>query len=72
MNIWSCGSDGGLLTQHTFHVDLEVRSAGLGGDRLVYQLGPALWLLDLATAGPTQQLYHPHSRDTQCIQESMC
>jgi tricorn protease len=52
MNIWSMAVRGApALTQHTFHAELEVRSASLGGDRLVYQLGAALYLLELGASG---------------------
>ena len=47
-NLWSMDAQGGDLRQLTRHRDFEVRSASISGDRVVYQQGTSLHLLDLA------------------------
>src|SRR5262249_24193206 len=47
-NLWSMDAHGGDLRQLTRHRDFEVRSAALSGDRVVYQQGASLHVLDLA------------------------
>jgi tricorn protease len=49
MNVWSMTEDGKDLKQHTFHRDFDVQSPTLSGDRIVYQLGADLHLLELPT-----------------------
>lgn len=48
-NIWSVAMTGGVPTQHTFHRDVDVRSASLYGQRIAYQHGADLRILDLGT-----------------------
>jgi tricorn protease len=47
-NLWSMDARGGDLRQLTRHRDFEVRSAAISGDRVVYQQGSSLHVLDLA------------------------
>jgi tricorn protease len=49
MNIWSMTPQGKDLRQHTKHVGLDIRGFSLRGTKGVYQLGPDLWSIDLAT-----------------------
>jgi tricorn protease len=49
MNVWSMKPDGSDLQQLTRHADFGVRFPALQGGRIVYQNGPDLWLLDVAT-----------------------
>lgn len=46
-NLWSLAPDGGDARALTRHRDFDVRSASLGGDRVVYQLGADLHVFDL-------------------------
>lgn len=48
-NIWSMDRGGHDVRQHTRHKDFEVRWASVSGNHAVYQLGPDLRVLDLAT-----------------------
>lgn len=54
-NLWTLAADGGDPRQLTRHADFSVRSAQLHGDRVVYQLGADLHVLDLAN-GADQRL----------------
>ena len=47
MNIWSMDFEGKNLKQHTFFEDQEVSSPALHKDRMVFQVGADLHLLDL-------------------------
>lgn len=47
-NIWSMDANGKNLQQHTFHSQFDVRMAKLDMDKIVYQHGADLWLLNLA------------------------
>ncbi len=49
MNVWSMKPDGTDLKQHTKHSDFGVKNPSLNRNRLVYQNGADLWLLDLAS-----------------------
>ena len=49
MNLWSMTADGKDLKQHTKHVGLDIRGLSIRGSSAVYQLGPDLWSIDLAT-----------------------
>lgn len=49
MNIYSMTPEGGDIEQHTFHSDYDVRWPSSGGDRIVYQSGGEIWLLDTAS-----------------------
>ncbi len=48
-NLWSMDRDGRNLRQHTRHKAFEVRGAALSGDRVAYQLGADLHVLDLSS-----------------------
>ncbi len=47
MNLWSMTPEGKDLKQHTKHADYDIGSSSLDGNRIVYQLGPDLWVYDL-------------------------
>ncbi|MBX3644772.1 MAG: PDZ domain-containing protein [Rubrivivax sp.] len=48
-NLYSCRPDGGDLRRHTDHADYYARNAQSDGQRIVYQCGARLWLLDPAS-----------------------
>jgi tricorn protease len=48
MNLWSMDESGGGLRQHTHHRDWDVKSPAVSEGRIVYQLGPDLYLYDIA------------------------
>jgi tricorn protease len=48
-NIWSMSLDASNFKQHTEYKDWQVRSASLNNQRIIYQLGADLKLLDLKT-----------------------
>lgn len=50
MNLWSMNRDATDLKQHTHHRDFDIANASIDGDRVVYQLGPDLWIHDLLRA----------------------
>jgi tricorn protease len=58
MNLWSMKPDGSDLKQHTKHADFDIGSASIDGDRVVYQLGPDLWVHDLARGGDVKLDIH--------------
>ena len=45
-NLWACGEDGASPRQITFHDAFDVKWPSPGGDRIVYENGGALYLLD--------------------------
>ncbi|MBL9120919.1 MAG: PD40 domain-containing protein [Phycisphaerae bacterium] len=47
LNLWSMRRDGTDLRQHTKHADFDIGSSAIDGQRVVYQLGPDLWVHDL-------------------------
>ncbi|HOC41631.1 MAG TPA: PDZ domain-containing protein [Thermoanaerobaculales bacterium] len=49
MNIYRYDTAGGGITQVTHHTDFDVLRPSEGGDRVVYEHGGALWLLDTST-----------------------
>ncbi len=54
-NIWSWNPQSGAETQHTFHVDFDVKSLGAGDGVVVYEQGGYLHELDPST-GDSRQL----------------
>jgi tricorn protease len=52
VNIWSSNLTGGDLRQHTFHTDYDVQSPSIHENRIVYQQGADIWLLDLTVPNP--------------------
>lgn len=49
MNIWSVTPEGRDPRQHTRHDQFDIGIASIDNGRAVYQLGPDLWLLDIAS-----------------------
>ncbi len=49
MNIWSMNASGEDLTQHTRHSGMDVRSADIDKDQIVYRVGADIWLLNIST-----------------------
>ena len=49
LEIYRYGSADGTIERITNHKDFDVRRASSGGDRIVYEVGGSLWLLDTAT-----------------------
>ncbi len=58
MNLWSMKPDGGDLRQHTKHAEFDIGSSSIDGDLVVYQLGPDLWMHDLAKSTDTKLAIH--------------
>ncbi|WP_329410860.1 S41 family peptidase [Streptomyces sp. NBC_00704] len=50
-NLYSCAHDGSDLRRHTDHDDFYARHASSDGDRVVYQCGGDLWIVDDLAAG---------------------
>ncbi len=55
LNIYRYELADGAITRVTDHSDYDVRRASAGGDRIVYEVGGNLWLLDTST-GVTEQI----------------
>ncbi len=49
LNIYSYDTGSGEIDQVTRHTEYDVRRPSMGGDRIVYELGGTLWLLDVST-----------------------
>lgn len=49
MNIWSMSSHGEDLQQHTRHSGFDVKRPSLHADRMAYQVGADLWIVNLET-----------------------
>ena len=49
LNIFSYNTKSGEIEQITKHHEYDVRRPSMGGERIVYELGGSLWLLDVAT-----------------------
>lgn len=49
LNIYSVDPRSGAIEQITRHTEYDVRRPSEGGGRIVYELGGALWVLDVAT-----------------------
>lgn len=48
LNIWSYDTGSGKIEQVTRHTEYDVRHPDYGGNRIVYELGGEIWMLDLA------------------------
>lgn len=56
-NLYSCLPDGTGLRRHTDHADFYARNAATDGERVVYQCGGELWLVDdLSAAAEPRRL----------------
>lgn len=55
LNIYVYDINAGQISQVTHHSDYDVRRPSMGGDRIVYEIGASLWLLDTGT-GKTRQI----------------
>jgi len=55
LNIYAYDTNTGQIAQVTRHTDYDVRRPSMGGKNVVYELGGALWLLDVET-GQTGQI----------------
>ena len=56
LNIFSCNPETGEIKQMTHHKEYDVRRPSKGGNKIVYELGGTLWLLDVETETPMQIL----------------
>lgn len=72
MNIWSFDAAsanlGKDLRQHSFHKEFDLNTPDLHNGRVVYQHGPDLWLLDLAS-GETREVPITLSSDLDQMRE---
>jgi tricorn protease len=55
LNIYYYDVPTGQISQVTQHADYDVRRPSMGGDRIVYEVGSSLWLLDTKT-GKSRQI----------------
>jgi tricorn protease len=55
LNIYVYSVSKGTLEQITRHTDYDVRRPSMGGNRIIYELGGSLWLLDV-TSKITKQI----------------
>jgi tricorn protease len=49
LNIWSYETGSGKIEQVTRHTEFDVQHPDYGGNRIVYELGGDIWMLDLAS-----------------------
>jgi tricorn protease len=49
LNLFSINPADGKVQQHTFHDRYDVRRPSMGGERIVYEMGGEIWVLDVAT-----------------------
>ncbi|MFB0565917.1 MAG: S41 family peptidase [Candidatus Aminicenantaceae bacterium] len=49
LNIYAYDNKTGKIEQITRHTEYDVRRPSMGGNKIVYELGGSLWLLDVAT-----------------------
>jgi len=49
LNIYVCDTRTGKIEQITQHTEFDVRRPSMGGNKIVYELGGSLWLLDVNT-----------------------
>ncbi|MFO0826984.1 MAG: S41 family peptidase [Phycisphaerales bacterium] len=54
MNVWSMRPDGTDLTQHTRQTEFDIGAASVDHGKIVYQLGPDLWVHDIARGESTR------------------
>ena len=54
LNIYSYDTNTGDVEQITRHTEYDVRRPSMGGERIVYELGGTLWLLDTTTGGHSE------------------
>jgi tricorn protease len=64
-NIYSCLPNGKDPHRHTDHADYYARFAQTDGERIVYQCGAEIWLLDPKRDSPTKLEIELHSQRTQ-------
>jgi tricorn protease len=55
LNIYALDPSTGDITQVTKHTEYDVRRPSMGGDKIVYELGGTLWVLNTST-GETNQV----------------
>jgi tricorn protease len=49
LNIYVCDPQTGSIEQITHHTEYDVRRPSMGGNKIVYELGGSLWVLDVET-----------------------
>jgi len=49
LNIYSCDPESGKIEQITRHTEYDIRRPSMGGDKIVYELGGKLMVLDVTT-----------------------
>jgi tricorn protease len=54
LNIYSYDNDTGKIDQLTTHTEYDVRRPSKGGDKIIYELGGTLWVLDVTTQKTTK------------------
>jgi len=54
LNIYSHNTETGQIEQITQHTEYDVRRPSMGGNKIVYELGGSLWLLDVDTKNTKQ------------------
>ncbi len=54
LNIWSYDTGSGKIEQVTRHTEYDVRHPDYGGNKIVYELGGDIWMLDLASNTPAR------------------
>jgi len=54
LNIWSYDTGSGKIEQVTRHSEFDIRHPDYGGNRIVYELGGDIWMLDLASNKPAK------------------
>lgn len=54
LNIWSYDTASGKIEQVTRHTEYDVRHPDYGGNKIVYELGGDIWMLDLASNTPAR------------------
>jgi tricorn protease len=54
LNIWSYDTKNGTIAQVTHHTEYDVRHPDYGGNKIVYELGGDIWMLDLTSGSPVK------------------